>query len=230
MGLGNNDRTFITRLRIGSRLDEKGKTHALVGVRCKENAPGARPVLRMDGTHVSNKKTGELLYRLEYDYVQGTIVAMAITEDEWGKYLDVTISDAGDTFVLRLDRGDRYWTDFLLRLPMLDLKSPTIFTPYNFKNEEDKTQQGIAMKQGVLKIPRKWTKENGYVGGPPQAEFDEDDQEWKFGKRNRWLEENVVGPALTTLGISVVPAAGASTESMKAGQPADNQEEDDLPF
>jgi hypothetical protein len=236
MALGNNDRNFTTRLRIGTRVDEKGKTHAVVGVRCKEDEPGARPILKADGTHVANKTTGELLYRLEYDFVYGTITAMTITEDDWGKYLDVTINDGGTTYTLRLDRGDRYWTDFLLRLPMLDLTKPITFTPYNFKSEEGKTQQGIAMKQAGQKIARKWTKENDYAGGPPQAEFDEDEQEWKFGKRNRWLEENVVTPAIATLSKSVEPVASGTLTNdppAKYAPPVAGQQgadEDDLPF
>lgn len=225
MGLGTNDRNFITRLKIGTRTDEKGKYHAVIGMRCKPETPGARPILKADGTHVSNSKTGELLYRLEFDFVSGNIIAMARAEDEWGKYLDVTISDGADTFALRLDRGDRYWTDFLMRLPTLDLSKSVTITPYNFKNDEGKTTQGVAMKQNGVKIERAWNKGNDYAGGPPQAEFDEDEQEWKFGKRNRWLDENVVDKVIATLGSVVnVAAKGAIADGAAQG------EDDDLPF
>lgn len=224
MGLGTNDRSGITRLKIGTRVDEKGKYHAVVGMRCKADTPGARAILKADGTHVSNSKTGELLYRLEFDYVDGTILAIAHADTEFGKYLDVTIGDGKDTFCLRLERGDRYWADFLMRLPMVDLKKSVKLTPYNFKNEEGKTAQGVLIHQDGKKVERKWNQANGYEGGPPQAEFDKDEDEWKFGKRNRWLDENVADKVMAQLGSVVNVAAVAGSEV------ANTQDEDDLPF
>lgn len=221
MGLGTSERgNYATRLRIGTTTDAKGKPHAVVGVRCKEDTPGAKPVLKADGTHIANKKTGELLYRLEYDFIEGHITALAIAEDDYGKYLDVSIEDDAK-YVLRLDRGDRYWTDFCKRLPNVRLAGRVRLTPYNFKNDEGKTVQGISILQDGAKIVSPWNKENGYEGGPPQAEFDEDEQEWKFGKRNRWFEENVIKEAIASIGgLALTKAPDA---------PAGN-DEDDLPF
>ena len=172
-------------------------------------------------------KNGNEVFRLEYDFIEGRIVALENEDTDFGKFLNVSIRDGGQVYRLRMERGSRYWADFLMRLPMLNLGEEVRLSPYSIKEEGKKTpNQGIAMKQAGEKIARKWNKENDYAGGPPQAEYDEDEGEWKFGKRNRWLEENVLDPARGTLAKLVSPTSSPAIAVANSSNPDD----DDLPF
>jgi hypothetical protein len=225
MGLGSNDRQGGVRLRIGISTDDKGRKKAVIGMNCPEGTPGAKAVEKAEGQPALDKN-GKQVYRLEYDYVEGKITRMENKETDFGKFLDVTISDGKDVFTLRLERGERYWSDFLQRVPLVDFAKPLRLTPYNFKDEEGKTKAGISILQEGHKIKHRWNKENGYVGGPPQAEYDDDEEQWKFGKRNKWLEENVLIPAQEQLSYSGAPVPKG--DGTLAETPADDL--NDLPW
>lgn len=233
MGLGTNDNSSsgATFLSVRISTDAKGRKHAILAKRCDQGTPGAKQVFKADGNPAVTKD-GDNVYRLEYDWVEGSIVKLEKHEADYGggktqSYLHVHIRDGADLYVLSLDRGDRYWSDFLLRLPMVDPTKPVVFQPYSIADEEGKTNQGISMKQGGQKVERRWNKERGYDGGPPAATFDEDEQEWKYGKRNRWMEEHILDPI-----AQEIAALDAPAEPAKAAPSAASVEDDDdgLPF
>ena len=198
MGLGTNDTSYIPRLKVGVTTDEKGRKKSIIGMRCKEGDAGAKPVFKKDGTQALDKD-GNGVFRLEYDYIEGRIVKMERSDTDFGSFLEVTITEGGQSWILQLPRGERYWTDFVMRLPMLNLSDPVRLQPYSIENGDGKYNQGIAMRQHGQKIDRKWNSANGYEGGPPQAEYNEDEGRWMFGKRHRWLDDNVVTPIMDRL-------------------------------
>lgn len=197
MGLGNNTSVNGTRLTIGIGKDDKGRDKAVIAKRCAPDVPGARPSMMKDGTQAVNKKTGEAIWRLEYDFLEGVIVGLEKRETDFGKFLDIHIDDVGDRYILSLDRGERYWTDFLYRLGGVDLNDRVKLTPYSIPDEDSgRTGKFLVIYQGGAKVERAWTKANDYAGGPPQGEQKEINEEvkWDFGARNRWLEEKVLEP------------------------------------
>lgn len=224
MGLGSNNHESSTRLTVGISKDDKGREHAVIGMRCDESTPGAKMVYKK-ANEPALDKNGNPVYRLEYDYVEGLILGLAKEETDFGKFLSITIRDGANTYRLRLERGSRYWTDFLMRLDNVRLTAPVRLSPYSIKEEGKKSaNQGIAMRQDGDKVERVWNQANGYEGGPPQAEFDEDEQEWKFGKRNNWLEKNVLDKAIEFLASVTAPTPTAAVASQQ------EQDEGDLPF
>lgn len=183
-------------LTVRTSTDSKGRKRAVLAQRVPQGTPGAVQVFKADGTPATNKE-GDTVWRLEYDSITGVITKVAKHDADFGdgkgqSYCRVTITDDGQDFVLDLDRGDRYWADFLMRLPNMKLGAAVTLLPYNIMDEQGKYNMGVSMRQNGDKVERKWTAANGYAGGPPKAIYDEDEGEWKFGKRNKWLEDNVL--------------------------------------
>ena len=86
------------------------------------------------------------------------------------------------------------------------------------------------MKQDGKKVERRWNKERGYEGGPPAATFDEDEQEWKWGKRNKWMEDNILDPIAQEF-AGIAPPSDGATANAKAPEAAPaGMDDDDLPF
>ena len=239
MGLETNDQyeggaTFLT-VRMGT--DAKGRKKAILAKRCSPEEIGAKQVFKANGDPALNKD-GEAVYRLEFPALFGKITKLAKAESEYNgktvRYLQVHVMDRGELYVLTLERGDRYWSDFLMRLPMIDLDVPVRLAPYAIE-EDGKFNQGISMRQDDEKISRKWTKENDYKDGPPMAEqvTVNDEVQWDFGKRNKWLEERVVDPTAEYLEKQTEALAKADAKPMPkaaASAAAGDENDDDLPF
>lgn len=231
MGLGTNASSYIPRLRVGVTNDEKGRKKSIIGMKCDADTPGAQEVYKKDGTAATDKD-GRQVYRLEFDFIEGLITGMERVDRDFGQFLEVTIEDGSDKWILQLTRGSRYWTDLCLRLPMVNLNRNVRLSPYSIENADGKYNQGIAIRQDGEKVDRKWSQANGYEGGPPQAEYDEDEAKWMFGKRNRWIDENVVDPAiekvqkLYSVSAPVAKVAASADDDL----PNEEEESDDLPF
>lgn len=225
MALGTNNETgYITYLSVRTSTDDKGRRRAVITKRCKKDDPGAKLITRADGKEALDKD-GNPAYRLEFDYLEGTITKIERRTTEFGKYLDIHIRDDRD-YILSLDRGDRYWYDFLQRILNVNIEKPLRLIPYNIE-EDGSYHIGIAMRQDGMKIKRRWTSENGYAGGPPPAEQKEvnEEQVWDFGKRNAWLDTNVVDVLSEKLAHNPVEPLRAA-----AVTPQENTPDDDLPF
>ena len=245
MGLEANDQyeggaTFLT-VRMGT--DDKGRKRAILAKRCPADTPGAKQVFKANGEAAVNKD-GDAVYRLEYPALTGQIFKLESTESEYNgktvKYLQVHVSDQGEHYILTLERGYRYWSDFLMRLPNVRLSEPVRLAPYAIE-EDGKFNQGISMKQNERKVERKWNAANGYENGPPMAEQIEinDEVKWDFGKRNRWMEANVLAEAIEELKVvGGDPAAARKPDSTPAPSqsarpkvtPLSEMPDDDLPF
>lgn len=210
---------------------EGDKTYIGFGRRVKADTPGAHPAFKVNGEPVIDKN-GNQVHRLEYRGLEGTIVAMEKREVDFGggkkgRFLNVTISDKDESYVLSIDHGSRYWYDFCLRLPNVDFSKPVTLTPYDINNAEGRNA-GISIKQGGQTVKRKWSKEAGYENGPPQPEQDEDTGDWQFGKRNAWVVKNVVD----FIAASLPGATAANVQALAESEEADATDfsDDPTPF
>ena len=220
----NNQGGNSTFLSVRTSTDDKGRKKSVIAKRCTKDEPGAKLITKADGMPALDKD-GNHTYRLEYDFIEGRIRGLEKRVTEFGKYLDIHIQD-DRTYILSLERGDRYWSDFLQRLLNVDLGKTVRLTPYSIE-ENGKYNQGISMRQDGMKINRRWTKENNYEGGPPQAEQKEVNEEmvWDFGKRNSWLEANVLDVCSARIGNAVPAAITAPVSDSVA-----DVDDDDLAF
>lgn len=190
-----NDATYLT---IRTSTDAKGRKRAVLAKRVPEGTPGARQVFKADGMPALNKEGGTV-WRLEYDELAGHIAALQEHTADYGdgksqQYMRVVITDGEAQYVLDLERGDRYWADMLMRLPNVDLADAVTIAPYNFINDEGKTVMGVRLLQHGVKVMKAWNKDTPAGEGPPEGIYDKDEEEWRWGKRNKWLEDNVLRP------------------------------------
>jgi hypothetical protein len=199
-----SERTDATYLTIRTSTDAKGYKRAVLAKRVPEGTPGARQVFKADGMPALNKEGGTV-WRLEYDELAGHIAAVQEHTADYGdgktqQYMRLVITDGEAQYVLDLERGDRYWADVLMRLPNVDLADAVTIAPYNFLDIDNRPVVGVSLLQAGVKVMRAWSKATPAGEGPPQPTFDEDEQEWKWGKRNKWLEDNVLRPIGAKLG------------------------------
>ena len=224
---------------IGSTHDDKGRKKACFGLRCAKDTPNAKQVFKQDGTPALDKKGAEV-WRLENDFINERIIDLVDETSEYGRRL-VVLFNGGQ---LALPHGERYWTDFLLRLPNVDLSKPVRLKPH-MSLDEEKSKPGkerydyyMTMRQGGSapdgsdgdKIERAFTQANNYgrnedgTGGLPAGEQVEDPKTgnlvWSFLKRNKALEGIVAQTKekLKVINASTPQEAFADYHDPDAGQ------------
>lgn len=237
MSFGHNNYDSTLRFSVGVTRDSKGRRKAVFTLRSTPDTPGAKQVLDKDGQPLLNSR-GETLWRMEYDYVNGRIVSIADrTQEINGKpmrFLDLRVVDGSETYTISVKRGDRYWVDFLMRLPNLRLSEPVHMSPYSIE-DNGKWNMGVAMKQDGAKVERKWTQANNYgndengQGGMPPPVKDEFEDKWSFSARDKFLEEQLK-PIVEKLQLLNAPAPVDTDEPITPVLEGQQPEEDDLPF
>ena len=136
---GGDQKTFLTvgfgKLRQKS-LGNKQKVD--------ETTPGA---VRRE------TKDGSPVWALEFDYVTGIIENIFYKEDqEYGNTFEVLVSDVADNYQISFKEDSQFWTDFMKKLPHLDLKKEVKITPYDFTDKEGKTRKGTSVEQDGEKV------------------------------------------------------------------------------
>jgi hypothetical protein len=244
MGYGTEERGGNkTYFSIRTIKDEKGRKQAVFAQQCSADAPGAKQVFDKDG-NPSVDGNGKQRWRLEHNYLSGhltkidTVTHQIKNKDR--KFLELHVRDVDSLVILSLERGDRFWVDFLMRAPGYEPELATIFRPYSIERENsDKSDSFLTMDQEGKKLERKWTKANNWgndengAGGLPQGVKDEDDGTWSFKARDKWLENNVLIPLMEKINATGTPAAAPATASPTSAPVASTNagdEEDDLPF
>ena len=197
MGLGSfNSGGNATYLTVGMGKDEKGRDRAVIGRPAKKGDPGAVQVFKSDGTPLTSKKSGEEIWRTEYGFVEGTVSKIERASSDYGDRLNIHISAGVDTFILQLERGDYYWVDFAHRADNIDFARPVKFRPFSIPREDNpkKSNKMLVAYQGG-KVEKVKFDELG-KGGSHAPFYDEDEKEWRFGKRDRFLDEGPIQRAI----------------------------------
>lgn len=177
---------------IRTRTDAKGHKNACLALSVDKDTPGAEPVYNKEGKPVTDKD-GNQRYRLTFSFVEGHIVDFLTKQVEYnGKpidLLDVVLFDGTDRLTISMQRGDRYWVNFMSRLPAVDLSKPVRMSPYNFTDDKGSQFTGLSMIQDGKKVYPVYTKENNW-GDMPKAKTLEFGGKtlWDFSERDNWLE------------------------------------------
>lgn len=196
-GLGSFSRNSnATYLTVGMGKDDKGRDRAVIGRRAKKGDPGAVQVFKADGTPSTNKKTGEEVWRTEYGFVEGTVSRIERASNEYGDRLNIHLSAGVDSFILQLERGDYYWVDFAHRADNIDFARPVKFQPFSIPREDNpkKSNKMLVAYQGG-KVEKVKFDELGKEGSHAPF-YDEDEKGWRFGKRDRFLDEGPIQRAI----------------------------------
>lgn len=237
-GLGGfNNSSNSAFLTIGMGIDEdhknkqypNGTPRAVIGRRAKKGDPGAVQVFKSDGTPSLTKKDNAEVYRTEYGFIEGTVTGMSRDSSDYGDRLSLHISAGRDSFILQLDRGSRYWVDFAHRCDNIDFSKPMKLTPYSIPREDNpkkSNQMLVAYQNG--KIEKVKFDEVG-PEGTHAVYFDKDENEWRFGKRDRFLDEGPIQRAIDKVEFLNSVPDDTDAEEVPGEEPAGMDRMDDVP-
>lgn len=116
--------------------------------------------------------------------ISGSITDFEIKTEEFnGKKisrLNVTLSDAGDEYLIQLPVDSRYFGSFVSKLPNINFYSPVELSVYDFNDKFNKKVAGVTVKQGS-KVADFYTKENPLPGVSAYPTNGDDDEKKLWG-------------------------------------------------
>ena len=196
-----------------------------------------------------NKEGIQKGFRKYYDSVEGTLESIRVEANQYltgnPEELQISLKDKDGNYVvitmMLLDINKDYSTfaeSFLVHLPNMNKGVVYTITPYNFKNDKDRTIAGLSFKDGETKVAR-LIQSAVYKDGTVK-EGDIPAIKWTTNKRTGKQEPNsedkffylkeVLDKGLEKYAFvkkeSTIPQTTDSTPT----QTPVNQEDDDLPF
>lgn len=135
------------------------------------------PNAKLREYETSDGKKGEK-WELTYDTLTGTISKINFFDGDFGKSLQITLTDGeNEPVVMSLSTASSFGEDVLKKLPNIDQNKPVKFVPYSFE-DAGKVHKGITITQDGVKLgnyfQRKevidgknvWTNLYGYPEAP----------------------------------------------------------------
>lgn len=120
-----------------------------------------------------------------FQKLTGKITNVAFFDGDFGKLIQLDVTDEAGTLVLSVNTAQNYGEDLMKKLPNIDLEKPVELTPYAFEDDRGKLRKGVTVTQDGKKIQNYFydpiTKKN--VNGYPDPEGDIEDYEkddWKI--------------------------------------------------
>ena len=166
-------------------------------IRVKTTEDDTSPnLVKREYTNPTTKEDG-VAYELKYAFLDGFIENIEFDELDWGKVLNITI----DGITLSINTSSRFGTDFMMKLPNIDLSKEVRIRPYDFESKDNgKRIVGLSIMQGESKIQSFFTEKTKdgkfkSVNGIPEVKpedykkFDKDDWNMHFTKVKKFLIE-----------------------------------------
>lgn len=127
-----------------------------------------------------NKK-GETVYEIHHDKLSALITGMQITKNDFGKQLEIEMSEPEGKYLLTIPVESKYFDSFCAKIGSADLGAEITIAPYSFQpKDKDNKMTGINLFQNGEKLGYYFT-ESDPKGKPfPNEKLDEDD--WKVFK------------------------------------------------
>lgn len=132
----------------------------------------------------SDGKTGKKT-ELVWNKISGKISDIAFYDGDFGKLIQLDITDSAGTLTLSVNTATNYGEDIMKKLPAVDMEKEVEFAPYTFENDKGKTVRGVTITQDGKKIKNFFRDETGEknINGYPDPvgdtkSFDKDD--WKM--------------------------------------------------
>ena len=176
----NDSKTYVSILGDGS-----------LRVQVQEGTPDAvrREFEKSDGTK-------GVKHELVYDALSGKITNVSFFEGDYGKLLQVKITDKGSSVYLSLSTSLNFGEDLMKKLPNINLDEDVKLVPYSFEDDNGKTKKGITVYQNKEKVKNFFfdadNKKN--INGYPDPEgdigkYDSDDWKLYFISARKFLVE-----------------------------------------
>ena len=134
---------------------------------------------------------GRIVWERKDDYVDGVITSIYRKEREYkGEAMNslvLRMADKGESYLLEIKEGSRYWSSIMLRLPNIDLTKSVRVSPYDFTDKEGRRVIGLNVIQGNSKVEPKWSKTS--PGDLPQGKQVRVNGKtvWDFEERDQYL-------------------------------------------
>src|ERR1035437_1102521 len=90
---------------------------------------------------------------LVFNKITGMITGLGFQDGNYGKMIQVEITDAGEPLTLSIDTAQNFGEDFMKKLPSIDLSKVVTIAPYSFEDDKGKTRKGLTITQEDKKIP-----------------------------------------------------------------------------
>lgn len=85
--------------------------------------------------------------------LSGIISKIAFFEGDFGKLLQLTVSDGDeDPITLSVSTASNFGEDLMKKLPALDITLPVRLVPYSFTDDKGKNKKGVTVYQNEVKI------------------------------------------------------------------------------
>lgn len=172
-----------------------------------------------------NKK-GDTVYELLYDKLSEVkIKSMSIEKTDYGKNLEIFLTDKAENFILSIPVESKYFDSFCAKIGNADLSKDMTLAPYSFQPKEGGNKRtGMSIYQHGNKLEYYFTPDNLHGKPTPKAEHLDDD-DWKIFKMQ---ERKFYCEYINTLGFikpESVPTGGSTSDIL-----TNDESSDDLPF
>lgn len=139
----------------------------------------------------SDGKTGTKT-ELVFNKMSGKITDISFFDGDFGKLLQLDITDDAGTLTLSVNTAQNYGEDLMKKIPSLDLSKGVEFAPYSFIDDNGKTRKGVTVTQEGKKIQNFFydiaNKKNLYdYPTPTGSEKDKDDWKVYFIQARKFL-------------------------------------------
>lgn len=174
------------------------------------NQPTASSVSRVT-------KTGKTVHEEAYKGWQGLITKMEFrSHDEFGDFLNVTMSDEDGNAVIQLKLSSGTCNAFMKMLPNIDLSQPVTLSPTQ-TIEGDKKRSGMFANQNGQAIKWYYTRDN--PNGLPEL------KKVKIKGKETWDDSDAIEFLKDMVNTRMLEISGA-----KYAPASNQQEEEDAPF
>lgn len=111
-------------------------------------------------------------FELVYKDISGMISKVGFFEGDYGKSLQLTITDGDEEpVVLSLPTASNYGEDMMKKLPNVDMDKPVKIVPYSFTDDKGKAKKGVTVYQDEQKIQNYYydAKKEKNINGYPEV-------------------------------------------------------------
>jgi len=117
--------------------------------RVKSNEDNIKAVRRDYETSDGTKGTK---YELVFNELDGKIIGISFRDGEFGRVLNIVMVDGDERFIISVNTASNFGTDFMKKLPNINLEEVVVLAPYSFDDKKGKKQRGISIIQNGEKI------------------------------------------------------------------------------
>ncbi len=123
-------------------------------------------------------------HEMVYTELEGKITGISFYEGDYGKLLQLTVTDDNnDQVLLSVGTESNFGEDLMKKLPAIDLEQPVKIVPYSFEDDNKKKKRGVTVYQNEEKVANFFTDEDrkplhGFPPIPKKKKITTDD--WKL--------------------------------------------------